>query len=287
MRPVEFIREMFCLDSHYRPYRGAAARERKCPKVGPLPDLGVGLSPVHLARGPQLEPVRDDAPIGELGAGTRTIEASPAGASCPGARRCGSRSSAIRPTRPIQRQSRSGARPAYMDLSEWLAFRNGAVASYSQYTLVDDLRARPAPVHAIDWQSGLRFATAGQAGRLLRVPRCPFSCARSAAMPSRCSAAGAPTPAVATIESKAPGGRYRSLGPLRVNSAGYFRRILPCEGRLPPHLPGHDGRHGLASRSRVARPTPKSHRNSSPKERSPLETACLFDPVRAVHRHSR
>jgi hypothetical protein len=29
--PLEFIRELYCLDSHYHSYRGAAARVRKCP----------------------------------------------------------------------------------------------------------------------------------------------------------------------------------------------------------------------------------------------------------------
>ena len=38
--------------------------------------------------------------------------------------------------------------PALMDLSEWIAFRNRRVASYSQYQLRDD----------DFWQSGLRFA---------------------------------------------------------------------------------------------------------------------------------
>src|SRR5262249_7791855 len=29
--PLEFIRELYCLDSRYRPFRGAAARVRRCP----------------------------------------------------------------------------------------------------------------------------------------------------------------------------------------------------------------------------------------------------------------
>ena len=31
--PLEFVRELYCLDSRYRPYRGAAARVRKCPST--------------------------------------------------------------------------------------------------------------------------------------------------------------------------------------------------------------------------------------------------------------
>jgi hypothetical protein len=29
--PLEFIRDLYCVDSHYRPYRGAAAKARSCP----------------------------------------------------------------------------------------------------------------------------------------------------------------------------------------------------------------------------------------------------------------
>lgn len=36
LRPARFIRELFCLDGRLRPYRGAAARARRCDRVGKL-----------------------------------------------------------------------------------------------------------------------------------------------------------------------------------------------------------------------------------------------------------
>ena len=42
--PLEFVRELYCLDPHYRPYRGAAAKVRE------LPDDGEGLEAVPARR---------------------------------------------------------------------------------------------------------------------------------------------------------------------------------------------------------------------------------------------
>ena len=76
-------------------------------------DLGVRLSPVHARQGPERQRVRDDAAIGQLSRVTaHARRAAHDGASCPGARRSGSRSSAIRPGRPIPTPRRCGARPA-------------------------------------------------------------------------------------------------------------------------------------------------------------------------------
>ena len=42
---------------------------------------------------------------------------------------------------------------------------------------------------------------------------------------------------VATIEAKAPGGRYRSIASVPVNENGYFRQIVRLKKALSPHLP--------------------------------------------------
>jgi hypothetical protein len=221
VRPLEFLREMFCLNSHYRQYRGAAARKRKCRKVGRLPTSGFAYHPYTLAKGPSVNEVRDDAAIGQLSRVRRTLDAL--------ARRGKLRRRTkiwitefgyqTRPPDPNATPLRRA--PGLMDLSEWIAFRNSRVASYSQYTLRDNSA----------WQSGLRFAN-GRAKRgvysAFRTPVFVRSLGRNAVEVfggRRSASSGA-----AKIESKAPGGRYRSLGSASLNSAGYFRRIFRARG---------------------------------------------------------
>ena len=105
-----------------------------------------------------------------------------------------------------------------MDESEWIAFRNQRVASYSQYTLRDDadLAGRPALCERPRQKPGVYDA--------FRMPR-----VRALARRHRVEVFGGRRSAssgAAQIESKAPGGRYRSLGSASLNSAGYFRRIF-------------------------------------------------------------
>ena len=54
----------------------------------------------------------------------------------------------------------------------------------------------------------------------------------------------------AQVESKPPGGSYRSLGSAAVNSTGYFRQRLPRQRGVAAQVQGHARRHHRASRSR-------------------------------------
>ena len=57
VRPLEFLREMACLDRHYRQIRGSAAKKRGCRKIGRFPTSGIAYHPYtppagpHVARG--------------------------------------------------------------------------------------------------------------------------------------------------------------------------------------------------------------------------------------------
>ena len=76
VRPLEFLREMVCLDRNYRQYRGSAARKRGCRRVGRIPTSGLGLPPVHAApTGPIVNEGADEAAIGQLSRVRRTLDA--------------------------------------------------------------------------------------------------------------------------------------------------------------------------------------------------------------------
>ncbi len=220
--PLQFLREMACLDSNFRQYRGAAARRRGCRRVGRIPTSGFALHPYTLAKGPDVKEGRDEAAIGALSRVRRTLDALARRGKLP--RRLPIWITEFgyqtRPPDPNATPLRRAA--SLMDLSEWIAFRNRRVASYSQYTLRDDEA----------WQGGLRFAN-GQAKRgvykAFSLPVFVRSLGGNAVEVFGGGRGAAPG-ASAQIESKAPGASYRSLGSAAVNSAGYFRRVFRLSG---------------------------------------------------------
>ena len=238
--PLEFLREMVCLDRNYRQYRGAAARRRGCRKVGRIPTSGFAHHPYTLANGPYVREGRDEAAIGALSRVRRTLDALARRGKLPRRLPIWITEFGYQTRPPDPNATPLRRAPSLMDLSEWIAFRNRRVATYSQYTLRDDEA----------WQGGLRFAN----GRLKRGVYAAFS------LPVLVRSLGGNAVEVfgggrgavgvaAQVESKAPGGSYRSLGSVPVNSAGYFRRIFRLNGASR-----HTFRITLGNQQRVKKP---------------------------------
>jgi hypothetical protein len=230
IRPLDFLREMVCLDRHYRQYRGRAARARGCERVGRLPTSGLAYHPYTLRGGPRIDDGPGDAAIGELGRVTKSLNALARRGKLP-------RSLPLwisefgyqtRPPDPLFGVPLKRA-AAFMDVSEWLAFRNRRVASYSQYTLWDD--APRSGAHLFQrwstWQSGLRFGNGNAKPAVYDAFRLPFLVRLLGPGVVELFGGGRTgSGPVATIEAKAPGGRYRSIASVPVNDAGYFRQIV-------------------------------------------------------------
>ena len=159
MRPLEFLREMACLDRNYHQIRGRAAKKRGCRKIGRFPTSGIAYHPYTPPAGPHVAEGRDDAAIGQLSRLRSTIDALARRGKLP-------RHLPIwitefgyqtKPPDPLQGAPLKRA-AAFMDESEWIAFRNPRVASYSQYTLLDDPpRPGSGPLRWSSWQAGLHF----------------------------------------------------------------------------------------------------------------------------------
>ena len=228
--PLEFLREMACLNRHYRPYRGRAARVRGCPKrLGRIRTSGIAYHPYTPPGGPSALPRSNEASISTLSRITRVTDRI--------ARR--GRMSRRLPIwvseygfqtnppdvfqYPIKRV------PGYMDESEWFAFRNSRVASYSQYTLMDDrLNRSRGPSRYGGFQMGLRFSNGRRkpgvyaAGRMPAFVRLLSSSRVEVFGGLRTAAAGTE----AVIRSRHGKGRYRVLRRTKVNAAGYFRTVV-------------------------------------------------------------
>src|SRR5215207_5656583 len=229
VRPLEFLREMACLDRNYHQYRGRAAKKRGCRKVGRFPTSGIAYHPYTPPAGPHVGEGHDDAAIGQLSRLRTTIDAL--------ARR-GKLPSRLpiwitefgyqtKPPDPLQGAPLKRA-AAFMDESEWIAFRNPRVASYSQYTLFDDPpRPGSGPLRWSSWQAGLHFLNGKRKPYVYDAFRLPvfvrtLSGNRVEIFGGRRTLSGG----TAQIESKARGASYRSLGTAEVNQAGYFRRVF-------------------------------------------------------------
>jgi hypothetical protein len=243
VRPLEFIREMVCLDRNYRQYRGRAARQRGCRRVGRIPTSGLAYHPYTLAGGPRVREGADDAAIGQLARVRSTLDALARRRKLPPRTPIWITEFGYQ-TRPPDRNATPLRRaPGLMDLSEWIAFRDPRVASYAQYQLRDD----------DFWQSGLRFAD-GDPKRgvypAFRLPVYVRSLGRNAVEVFGGSRSAASEPA--RVESRAPGGSYRSLGSVPVNQAGYFRRIFRVKGGFR-----HKFRVTLGDDTRVKKPAPR------------------------------
>jgi hypothetical protein len=239
--PLQFLREMACLDSNYRQYRGRAAKLRGCRRVGRIPTSGFAYHPYTLAGGPSVSERRDDAAIGQLGRVRSTLDALARRGKLPRRLKIWITEFGYQTRPPDPFGTPIGRAPGLMDLSEWIAYRNGRVATYAQYSLRDNDA----------WQSGLRFAS-GRVKRnvyaAFRMPLLVRSLGGNAVevFGGLRSASGGS----AQVESKPPGGRYRSRGTVAVNRAGYFRRIFRVRNGFR-----HTFRVTLDGRSRTKRVT--------------------------------
>jgi hypothetical protein len=154
IRPLDFLRELACVDSRYHAFRGTAAKIRGCTKYNSLPLSGIAYHPYALAGGPtKRPPSKDDATIGTLSRVTRVVD------------RLRARHRLSGPRRPPLWLTEFGVQtdppdylfgapikrvPTYLGMSERIAEHNRRVYSYSQYPLVDDRTTS-------GFQSGLRF----------------------------------------------------------------------------------------------------------------------------------
>ena len=239
--PLQFLREMACLNRDYRQYRGRAARLRGCSRVGRIPTSGFAYHPYTLAGGPGVNEARDDAAIGQLGRVRATLDKLARRGKLPRRLKIWITEFGYQTRPPDPFGTPIGRAPSLMDLSEWIAFRNPRVATYAQYQLCDN----------DFWQSGLRRENCRPKRGVYEAFRMPLFV--RALGRNRVEVFGALRSAVggrAQVESKAPGGRYRSRGSASVNRAGYFRRIFRVTNAVR-----HTFRVTLDGRSRTKRVT--------------------------------
>lgn len=229
VRPLEFLRELACVDRRLRRYRGSAARRRGCDDFRALPGTGVAVHPYTsgILAAPRTRPRQaDDVSISTLSRLTRLLD------------RLGARKRLrVRRAMPVwitefgfqtEPPERFGVElrrmPAYMAESEYMAWRNRRVKSMSQYPLVDD-------GDLAGFQTGLRFNDGRAKPYVYRAYEMPLHARRASRRTVELfGGVRAADGGSVRIESRKRGGRWRRLGSAKLNRRGYFRKRFRAGG---------------------------------------------------------
>jgi hypothetical protein len=218
--PVTFLRELACLDSHYRTYKGKAASRRGCKGFKALPGTGLAYHPYTLAGGPGVRtPNKNDATISNLGRITKALSRMRAKHRIERSWPLWITEYGFESTPPDRYATPIKKIPGFMNWSEYIAYKNRRVASYSQYPLVDD-RGRSA-----GFQSGLRFHNGKKKAGIFAAYQRPFYARQSGSRVELFGGIRVATGGSVTLQTRtSKKGKWKSLGKASLNSRGYFDR---------------------------------------------------------------
>jgi hypothetical protein len=231
VRPIEFLRELACVDGSYHAYKGKEAKARGCDNFKPVPGTGLAYHPYTLPGGPGVAtPNGDDASISELGRVVRALDKLSSRHRLKSSRMpIWISEFGFQSNPPDQYQTPIKKVPAFLGQSEWLAYRNPRVVSYSQYPLVDD------PINTGGgFQSGLRKHDGKKKGDVYKAFQMPLFVQRRSDKVVEVFGgvrAGAEGDTV-TIQSRKGKGKFKTLsgGTVQLGTQGYFDRVFTVSG---------------------------------------------------------
>jgi hypothetical protein len=216
--PLTFLRELACLDSHYRPFKGKAATKRGCKGFTALPGTGLAYHPYTLAGGPGVRtPNGNDATVSNLGRLTSALSRIRARHRIARSWPVWITEFGFESTPPDRFATPIGKVPGFMNWSEFIAFKNSHVASYSQYPLVDD------PGRTAGFQSGVLFHNGKQKPGIFAAYLRPFYAHQSGSRVELFGGIRAATGGSVTLQTRtSKKGKWKTLGHASMNSRGYF-----------------------------------------------------------------
>jgi hypothetical protein len=162
LSPILFLREFFCVDERYRPYRGRAARLRGCGRFPRIATSGLAYHPYTRTGGPrEAPPSRDDATIGQLQRVERALDRIARTGRV--ARRLPVHATefGVESVPDCRRGETLADQAAFVNEAEYISWTRARVKSYGNYLLVDEPIAASFPPRSKrrnrGFQSGLRF----------------------------------------------------------------------------------------------------------------------------------
>jgi hypothetical protein len=225
VRPIEFLRELACVDSKYRPYKGNAAKERGCSGFKKLPGTGIAYHPYTLPGGPDVAtPNKDDASVGELDRVVHALDKLGRAHRIAKGLPIWGTEFGYQTDPPDRFQTPIKKVPGFLGEAEWYSYRNPRVASFAQYPLVDDKLTNGGD----GFQSGLRTHDRKKKKGVYEAFQRPlyvdlktskvvevFGGLRTASEGQKVK-----------IESKLHKSRWKKLGTATLGPQGYFDRVF-------------------------------------------------------------
>jgi hypothetical protein len=245
IRPLAFLRELACVDSKYRAFRGSKAKKRGCSSFHALPGTGLAYHPYTLAGGPGVKtPHPDDASISEMSRLTRVLD------KLRSKRRIEQSRMPIwitefgfqsRPPDPYATPIKKI--PGFMAWSEYIAFRNVRVLSFSQYPLIDD-------AGRVDgFQSGLRFHSGKKKPGVFAAFQRPIYARKSGSRVVVFGGVRVATGGTVELQTRtSTKAKWKSLGTATLNSRGYFLKGVKVSSVSKRYFRAVDAG-GMASRA--------------------------------------
>jgi hypothetical protein len=218
LRPLEFLRELACVDSHYRAFKGKAATRRGCKGFKSLPGSGLAYHPYTLAGGPGVRtPNKDDATISDLGRITSVLRKLRSRHKLKSSWPIWITEFGFQSDPPDRYASPIKKIPGFMARSEYIAYKNSRVKSYSQYPLIDD-------AGKVDgFQSGIRFHNGKKKPGVFAAFQRPFYARMSGSRVELFGAIRAAESGAVTLQTRtSKKGKWKSLGTASLNVRGYF-----------------------------------------------------------------
>jgi hypothetical protein len=228
--PVDFMRDVFCLDSSDRPYRGAAARLRACSRRPRFAVTGISDHPytyAAMASPSAFKGKPGEAPIGSIDRLVKLLDYAARYGAVP--RRAPVYLTEFgfqtRPPDPFGVSLRVQAQ--FLNYSDYVAYRNPRIASVAQYELRDDPRVAV-------FNTGLCFAS-GRAKPALAAYAMPIyvepvGSASVRVFGSVRAARGAGTTVAIQNRLGRRGATFRTVAVVQTNRWGYLVKRLPSYG---------------------------------------------------------
>ena len=223
VRPIEFLRELACVDSKYKPYKGKAARERGCQNFKKVPGTGLAYHPYTLPGGPDIAtPNKDDASIGELDRVVHALDKLGRAGRISKGWPIWATEFGYQTNPPDKFQTPIKRVPNFLAEAEWFSYRNPRVATYAQYPLVDDKLTNGGS----GFQSGLRTHDRKKKKGVYKGFQRPLyvDLVTSRVVEVFGGVRTASAGQKVRIESKLGKGSWKKLGTATLGSQGYFDR---------------------------------------------------------------
>lgn len=168
--PVLWMRDFFCLDKNGRKLVGSAAKKRECNGFRPIRASGMAYHPYAMAAGPLVrDKLKDNATIYYLKRIERVLDQASKQRRLSGRKlKIYSSEFGFQSDPPDVYMSKIARIPGFLNLSEYLSYKDPRVATYSQYLLFDD-------VDVAAFQSGLRFSDGTKKEDVYAAYQLPFN----------------------------------------------------------------------------------------------------------------